>query len=685
MSKKTLITSALLYANGHLHIGHLVEYIQTDIYVRFLKLIGEDVIYCCADDTHGAPISIKAEKEGIRPEELIEKMYGEHVEDFKAFGVQFDSYYTTHSDENRHFSDRFFKIAKEKGFIYKKDVSQLYCPKDKRFLPDRYVKGECPKCHAQDQYGDVCESCGSTHKPIELIGPKCSICGTTPEMRTSEHYFFRLSAFSDRLNSWLSSNQDLQPEIVNSVRQWIKEGLADWDISRDSPYFGFKIPGEDDLYYYVWWDAPIGYLASAEHLLKQKGDNAESYWSQGKVMHFIGKDIIYFHFLFWPAVLMAVGYNTPASIVVHGFLTVGGEKMSKSRGTFFTAKEFAARYEPEHLRFYYAGMLSKKMSDLNLDFDDFEKRINNELAANIGNFCNRTITFTNKSFDSKIGDIEEDKAVIQEVKTRTGAIKAAYQDVNLKEAVKEMLAISSLGNRYMQERQPWQLMKSDRDAAQRVLGTCVNIAKDLAILIKPIMPKLAVSLESQLNLRDLTWEHLGFNLKDHTIGKAEVLVKRIEKKKQIEMPFDLKVAEILSAEPHPDAEKLVVLKLNAGEGLRQIVAGVRQHYKPEELTGKRIIVVTNLKPAKLRGIESNGMLLAAEHEGVIKVIFVDAPIGEQVTMKDSVVKRDQITIDQFMKLNKLSVSGKSLKYEGQDLLVAANSIPIDMPDGSRVR
>jgi len=679
MPKKTVVTSALLYANGPLHIGHLVEYIQTDIFVRFMRLKGEDVVYCCADDTHGAPIQINADKAGVSPKELIKKFYKEHVRDFKKFGVVFDNYYTTDSKENQKFSDLMFKRAQDNGHIYKKKIRQFFCEHDNMFLPDRYVKGICPKCGALEQYGDVCEKCGATYKPTELGEPKCAICGRAPVQKTSEHYFFRLSAFSDKLEDWLK-NPKLQKEIVNSVRQWIKEGLEDWDITRDGPYFGFKIPGEDNLYYYVWWDAPIGYIATLDNL---KGD-AEKYWNDSEVMHFIGKDIIYFHFLFWPAVLMSAGFSLPKGISVHGFLTVNGEKMSKSRGTFLTANDFSKKYDAEQLRYFYATGLGRKLSDIDLSFDDFHAKVNNELVANLGNFCYRTLSFTNRFFDSKIA-VPENHEIIEQITVKVNETDEYYQELNFKEATHCIMAISDLGNKYMQESAPWKLIKEDKEKAHSVMSLCVNIAKDLAILMKPIMPEFSRQLEKQLALKGLSWKDLGFNLKNHNINKAELLVHKLEKEEEKIFPYDLRVGQIKSCEPHPDADKLMVMKVDMGTESRQIVAGLKDYYEPQEVIGKIAIIVANLKPAKLRGIESQGMLLAAEKDKIVKIIFNKSIPGESVCPAGYIVSKEQISIDKFMKLNKLIVQdGKVLFCEDQ-LKTKTEKISIDMPDGSTVR
>ncbi|MEK6949620.1 MAG: methionine--tRNA ligase, partial [Nanoarchaeota archaeon] len=866
--KKIIVTSALPYANGSIHLGHLVEYIQTDIFVRFLRLIEKDVIYCCADDTHGTPIELKARDLGIKPEELIAKFSKEHQEDFASFSISFDSYYSTNSEENKYFSDKIFKKLLEKGFIYKKPIKAMYSEKSKRFLPDRFIKGECPKCHAKEQYGDVCEACGATYKPTDLINPYSVTDGSKPILKESEHYFFKLSELSDFLEKWIKENKNFQPEIKNFVLNWIKEGLEDWDISRDGPYFGFKIPGEENKYYYVWLDAPIGYIASLANYLNKDaqkskifGTNSvglkktEQTWNSSKIIHFIGKDITYFHFLFWPAMLHASGFNLPESIFVHGFLTVNNEKMSKSRGTFFTAKDFLKKYEAEQLRYYYATVLSKKLADINLDFNDFRQKINNDLVGNIANFCYRVISFTNKNFKGQIKDFDNNEEIINNINKKIKKIEDYYNELNFNSVIHEILQISDIGNKYFQKNEPWALIKKDKEKVQKICGLCVNIAKNLSIIAGPILPEFSEGLQEQLNLKNLKWKDLGFDLKNHVIGKERLLVKKIEEseildlgakpakkigysveqeakdlgvnacfaelynvrvknkheglekiKKQLaekikslsqgeinnnsiikgyrsiykkiefrdlpssienlielikekrklptintvvdsynavsvdkkvvicahdmdkingnvrftkfignevwiplgsneaqeirkneygciddkqvlsrldfkqsertkvdnrtqnvvitfqgnenirddylrnaaeetckyitrfcggtyriigqkaeeSLPLNLKVAEIVDVKEHPDADKLYVLQINLGKEKRQLVAGLKEHYSKDELKNKKIIVVTNLKYAKLRGIESQGMLLAAEDEkGTVGVLTVN--------------------------------------------------------------
>ena len=658
--QKIIVTSALPYANGPIHIGHLVEYIQTDIFVRFLKLIGKDAIYCCADDTHGTPIEVKARNLGIKPEQLIQKFYKEHLEDFNRFYISFDSYYSTNSKENKYFSDLIFERLKKKGFIYKKEIEVTYCGNCKRTLPDRYVKGKCPKCNSPDQYGDVCEACNATYKTIDLIEPYCTICKNRPVRKKSEHYFFKLSKLSDFLKRYISKNENFQQEIKNFVLNWIKEGLEDWNISRDGPYFGFKIPGEENKYYYVWLDAPIGYISSLANYLNKDTKKTEKAWNESKIVHFIGKDITYFHFLFWPAMLHASGFNLPESIFVHGFLTVNNEKMSKSRGTFFTAKDFLKKYDAEHLRYYYANVLSKKLADIDLNLDEFRDRINNELVGNLGNFCYRIISFVNKNFDGKIKAIDNDKTLIDDINKKIKAIEKNYNELNFNSAVNEILLISDIGNKYFQKNEPWALIKEDKDNVQKICSLCVNIAKNLSILIEPILPQFSSELRKQLNIKELKWKDIGFDLKNHKIGKEKILVRKIEEAKEELSPLNLKVAEIIEVKDHPNADKLYVLQINLGTEKRQLVAGIKEFYSKNELKNKKIIVVTNLKHAKLRGIESQGMLLAAEdNKGNVGLLTVkQSEPGDDVRFGNLENSNKELSFDSFQKLKIESRQGK---------------------------
>jgi len=658
--QKIIVTSALPYANGPIHIGHLVEYIQTDIFVRFLKLIGKDVIYCCADDTHGTPIEVKARNLGIKPEQLIQKFYKEHLEDFNRFYISFDSYYSTNSKENKYFSDLIFERLKKKDLIYQKEIEVTYCKHCKRTLPDRYVKGKCPKCKAKDQYGDVCEACNATYKTIDLIEPYCTICKNRPVRKKSEHYFFKLSKLSDFLKRYISKNENFQQEIKNFVLNWIKEGLEDWNVSRDGPYFGFKIPGEKNKYYYVWLDAPIGYISSLANYLNKDTKKTEKAWNESKIVHFIGKDITYFHFLFWPAMLHASGFNLPESIFVHGFLTVNNEKMSKSRGTFFTAKDFLKKYDAEHLRYYYANVLSKKLADIDLNLDEFRDRINNELVGNLGNFCYRIISFVNKNFDGKIKAIDDDKALIDDINKKIKAIEKNYNELNFNSAVNEILLISDIGNKYFQKNEPWALIKEDKDKVQKICSLCVNIAKNLSILIEPVLPQFSSELRKQLNIKELKWKDIGFDLKNHKIGKEKILVRKIEETKEELSPLNLKVAEIIEVKDHPNADKLYVLQINLGTEKRQLVAGIKEFYSKDELKNKKIIVVTNLKHAKLRGIESQGMLLAAEdNKGNVGLLTVkQSEPGDDVRFGNLENSSKELSFDSFQKLKIEAKQGK---------------------------
>ncbi|MBI3037089.1 methionine--tRNA ligase [Candidatus Woesearchaeota archaeon] len=703
--EKILVTAALPYANGPIHLGHLVEYIEADIFVRFLKLSGRDVVFVCADDTHGTPIELAAAKEKVKPEELIQKYYGEHTADFSAFHVDFDVYHSTNSSENKFYSDLFFKKLTEKGFIYERLVELTYCENDKRYLPDRYVKGKCPKCGAEDQYGDQCERCNSIYQPVDLVEPHCSICGTVPVRKQSLHYFFKLSGFSQQLQQWLDSNRNLQADVKNFVSEWIKGELQDWDISRDGPYFGFKIPGELNKYYYVWLDAPIGYIAATEKYCRDRLDKSavEAYWQNqnAKIIHFIGKDIIYFHLLFWPSMLLAAGFNLPSDIVVHGHLTINGEKMSKSRGNFLTAKDYlaVAGHEPEFLRFYYASHLTKAVSDINLDFGDFREKINGDLVSNIANFVHRSLVFLNNNFDSKLESLgNEEKFFLQQLQPKCDAVIKHYGDCNFKEAVKGILELGSIGNRYFQENQPWQLVKTDKKKCHKVVSVAAAIVRNLAILSFPVLPKYSEKI-----LRLLGYEstkNLGLGELDKPVPAKKILAARIifapiEETISIAhvFPAVLKVGRIEEISEHPDADKLYVLKVDIGSGKQkiiQLVAGLRPHYKKAELLGRNIVVVSNLKHAKLRGFESQGMLLAADDGGRVVVVSPErSQPGDLVYPEGSdqekiASSRKQLAIEEFYRLN-LSVKDEKIVYGTKPLRTAKEIISVDAADDAVVR
>ena len=689
MPKKILVTAALPYANGPIHLGHLVEYIQTDIYVKFLRLTGKDVIFVCAEDAHGTPIEVAALKEGVLPEVLVDRYHREHEQDFKDFLIKFDSYHSTDSKENKEYSDLIFNKLQEKGLIYQKDIELSYCKKCKRFLPDRYVKGKCPRCESSDQYGDVCEYCSATYETTDLIDPYCTICGTEPTRKVSKHYFFKLSALNDKLSTFLNKNKNIQPEIKNYIKNWIKEGLRDWCISRDGPYFGFKIPGEDDKYYYVWLDAPIGYIASTAHYCHgKKLDTLKDYWQNKDcdIIHFIGKDIIYFHFLFWPAMLMNADFQLPTNYHVHGFLTVNGEKMSKSRGTFFTAKDYLQRLKPEYLRFFYAHHLSRKLADIDLNFKEFQDSINNELIGNLTNFCYRTLSFLNKKAESKFKKYDENKDIIKQLDKLVEKTKKAYSELDFRNVVKNILAISDVGNKYFQEQEIWK--SEDKEQSDKVFGLCVNISKIISIVIQPILPKYSKELQKQLNLKNLTWDDAKVDLKNHAINKAAIVLKKIEEKDlpstQQEFPLNLQVAQITEVKNHPKADKLLILKVKLKKE-RQIVAGLRGHYDKDDLINKKIVIVANLKPAKLRGEISQGMLLAAERNGKVKILEApESEPGDQVIPEGYLPKTAQIKYEEFAKV-KLTVKDKKVFYENKPLKTETEEVFIDIKDNAQVR
>lgn len=646
MSKKVFITSALPYANGSIHLGHLVEYIQTDIYARYRRLKKEDVVYVCADDTHGTPIEINAMKQGITPEELVEHYHREHAEDFARFDISFDIFYTTNSAENRYYSELFFKTLRENGFIYQKDIELHYCEYDRRFLPDRYIKGKCPRCGAPDQYGDVCEKCNTTYDPSEIIDPYCVLCKNRPVIKQAKHYFFKLSAFRNQLKDFIEHSNFLQEEIKKFVLSWINEGLKDWCISRNGPYFGFKIPGEEDLYFYVWLDAPIGYISSLKKYCDDKNIDIDEFLKnkESEMIHFIGKDIVYFHALFWPAMLMGAGFTTPTALSIHGMLTINGEKMSKSRGTFITARQYLNHLEPLYLRYYFASNLSRKPDDIDLSFPDFVNKVNSELVDNISNFTYRTLSFISKRFGGRLTTLPSSGIPTDEIMRLAAEVDEYYREKEFRKAVQKINQICFIGNKFVSDIKPWELIKRDESLCQQYLTWCANLCKNLAILLKPVVPTISRSLEEQLNVRDLTFEDIGFNLENHTLKDIKMLATRIELEevKRIMEPIetkvetaqrpkpdtvsselitydyfaklDLRVAEIIEAEKVKDSKKLIRLIIDCGEK-RQIVAGIGEYYSPEELIGRKIMVVCNLTPIKIMGIESNGMLLAGSLPG----------------------------------------------------------------------
>lgn len=669
---KFLITSALPYANGDIHLGHLVEYIQTDIYVRFLRLIGEDVIYMCASDAHGTPIEINATKRGISPKELVNEFHERHREDFAGFEISFDEFYTTDSPENQRHCEIIYLRAQDRGHISTRDIEQYYCEVCGRFLPDRYIKGTCPKCGAPDQYGDVCEVCGATYRPTEVLDAKCAICGATPSLRTSKHYFFRLKDFSDFLSRWIAEPGHLQDEVRAFVRTWIEQGLQDWDISRDGPYFGFKIPGEQDKYFYVWLDAPIGYIAATEHYCARLGNcRAEEYWldpnADVEIHHFIGKDIAYFHTLFWPAVLSAADYRIPTAVHVHGFLTVDGRKMSKSRGTFITAREFGSFLNPWYLRYYYSTKMSNSIDDLDLNIEEFVNRTNAELVNNITNLISRTVGFLNKRLESRLGTLPEaTRGLMNEVEAFVDRARDDYAGLRFNQATRNILSISDIANNYVQQNAPWTVVKTDPDQARNDLTFAVNCIKIIAILLKPILPSYCRRVEEILRLGNLTWGDAKFDLQNRAIGAFDKLLERLEPgalEKLVELgrqggiekvaqptpelpPFkdeitiedfaemDIRAAKVMSAEIVAGSDKLLKLEVDLGREIRTVLAGIKGSYEPSELLNKTVLVVANLKPRKMRFGVSHGMILAAaDKNGKVAICEVDSSIRAGTPIK----------------------------------------------------
>jgi methionyl-tRNA synthetase len=532
MSKKRniLITSALPYANGDIHLGHLVEYIQTDIWVRFQKLIGNNCYYMCADDTHGTPIMLSAAKQKITPEELIQKTYQEHVKDFDAFGVSFDNYYSTNSDENKMFAELIYTEAKKNGAIYEKEIEQMYCNNCNLFLPDRFIKGTCPRCKTAEQYGDSCENCSATYSPTELIEPQCAECDSKPGLKKSNHFFFKLSMFTEKVQTWLAQSE-IQPEVKNKLQEWFDQGLRDWDISRDEPYFGFKIPGTEDKYFYVWMDAPVGYIATTKNWCANNNFDFDSIWRSGdyEIYHVIGKDILYFHTLFWPAMLTVAGFSLPKHIQVHGFLRINGEKMSKSRGTFINARQYSEQLNPELLRYYYASKLSKSVEDIDLNFEDFVFKVNADVVNKVINIGSRLGSIVYKKLDAELTvPDEEGELILSKIRNAEPQIKNHYEDFEFSKAMRAIMSLADDVNKYIDTKAPWSVVKEDTAAASKICTTGLNALKLLTCYLKPVMPIISEGVEQFLNIEPLTWKDLEKTLENHKVNKYVHLAQRLD-------------------------------------------------------------------------------------------------------------------------------------------------------------
>lgn len=676
MTRKILVTSALPYANGSIHLGHMVEHIQTDVWVRFQKLRGHECYYCCADDTHGTPVMLAAQKQGIAPEDMIAKVREEHLADFTGFNIGYDNYYSTHSPENKQFSQDIYRALKTGGKIESRVIEQLFDPEKQMFLPDRFVKGECPKCHAQDQYGDNCEVCGTTYSPTELINPYSAVSGVKPELRESEHFFFKLGECADFLKAWTSGNNPhdgkphLQPEALNKMKEWLGEGeettLSDWDISRDAPYFGFEIPDAPGKYFYVWLDAPVGYMASFKNLCDRIGIDFDEYFkadSQTEMYHFIGKDILYFHALFWPAMLHFSGHRAPTGVYAHGFLTVDGQKMSKSRGTFITAKSYLEQgLNPEWMRYYIAAKLNSKIEDIDLNLQDFISRVNSDLVGKYVNIAARASGFIAKRFEGRLKDVA-DSSLLAKLTAQSEAIAECYESREYAKALRDIMALADIVNEYVDANKPWELAKQEGqdERLHEVCSELINAFTMLTAYLAPILPKVAENAAKFLNLEAITWANTRETLDKHAINKYEHLMQRVEQKQVDDlieankqsiaaaaapaakeskyekvaeqasfddfMKIDMRVAKVLNCEAVEGSTKLLKFDLDFGFEKRIIFSGIAASYlNPAELNGRMVIAVANFAPRKMAkfGVSEGMILSAATADGKLKLLDVDA-------------------------------------------------------------
>jgi len=662
-ARKIMVSSALPYANGYIHMGHLVEYIQSDIWARFQKQRGHLCTYVCAADAHGTPIMVKARQANVTPEELVTRVAAEQHEDLKIFDVAFDNFHTTHSPENEELTCRMFEALRDAGHIYTKTIEQAYDEKEQMFLPDRFVKGTCPRCKTPGQYGDACENCGATYAPGDLIDPVSVLSGTAPVTRESEHYFFRLSAFEDRLRSWMAS-ADLHQNITSKLDEWFEAGLQDWDISRDAPYFGFRIPGTEDKYFYVWLDAPVGYLASFLHLCRRDDSlDFDEYWYPGgdtEAYHFIGKDIVYFHTLFWPAVLEGSGMRTPTSVFAHGFLTVNGTKMSKSRGTFIKARTYAANLDPSCLRYYYAAKLGPGMDDIDLNLDDFMARVNSDLVGKLVNIASRCAGFISKRFDGELSASLDDPELYAAFVDVSESIADHFERREYSKAMRTIMALADQANRYIDERKPWVMIKDDAQRAdvQLVCTQGLNMFRALMVYLAPVVPRLAADAcelfgDEPWNWSAATQPALGRRIREFkpllTRVERTQIDRLIEQSKEVEMPaesgneterisidefarIDLRVARIDRAEAVDGADKLLRLTLDLGTETRNVFAGIKSAYEPSTLEGRFVVVVANLEPRKMRFGTSEGMVLAAGPGGE-DIFLLSADPGAEPGMR----------------------------------------------------
>ncbi|WP_404297811.1 methionine--tRNA ligase [Halomonas sp.] len=672
--RQILVTSALPYANGAIHLGHLLEYIQTDIWVRFQKSRGHECHYVCADDAHGTAIMLRAEQEGITSEALIDRVSREHQADFATFGVAFDNYYSTHSEENRYFSELIYTRLRDKGHIATRDIDQMYDPVKGLFLADRFIKGTCPKCKADDQYGDNCEACGATYTPAELIDPVSAISGATPEVRSSTHYFFKLPDFTDFMHQWINDGH-VQPQIRNKLMEWFEAGFNEWDISRDAPYFGFEIPDAPGKYFYVWLDAPIGYLASFKNLCDRQGLDFDTFWhqdSEAEVYHFIGKDIVYFHALFWPAMLHGADFRTPTAVNCHGFVTVNGAKMSKSRGTFIKAATYADFLNPEYLRYYFAAKLTSKVDDLDLNLEDFTARVNSDLVGKVVNIASRCAGFVKKLGDGRLSAHCVEPEMVARFIGAGDEIAELFEAREFGRAMRRVMELADEANTYIADAEPWVLAKQ-AGREQEVLDICsvgLNLFRQLMVYLAPVVPAMAEGAREFLRLESLDWHSRHEVLLNHEIAKFKPLMTRVEPEKidammtaskedlveeqklketpkgpLAETPIadeigfddfikvDLRIARIAKAEYVKGADKLLKLTLDIGGESRTVFSGIRSAYAPEALEGRLTVMVANLAPRKMRFGVSEGMVLASANDEGIYLLSPDtgAEPGQRVT------------------------------------------------------
>ncbi|HDL5997165.1 TPA: methionine--tRNA ligase [Mannheimia haemolytica] len=685
--RKMLVTCALPYANGAIHLGHMLEHIQADIWVRFQRMRGNEVHFVCADDAHGTPIMLNADKLGITPEQLIEKAKADHEADFASFNISFDNYHSTHSEENRQITTDIYKTLKANGFIKSKVISQLFDPEKNMFLPDRFVKGTCPKCKAEDQYGDNCEVCASTYSPMDLINPRSAVSGATPVVKESEHFFFDLPSFEGMLKEWTRSGS-LQPEIANKMQEWFESGLQQWDISRDAPYFGFEIPDAENKFFYVWLDAPIGYIASFKNLCDRAGIDFDEFWqkdSTTELYHFIGKDIVYFHSLFWPAMLEGSGYRKPTNVFAHGYVTVDGAKMSKSRGTFIQANTYLKHLDPECLRYYYAAKLNDRIEDLDFNLDDFVQRVNSDIVNKLVNLASRNASFIAKRFEGKLAEKLDDEALFNEFTAQAETIANFYENREFNKAIRAIMELTDKANKYIDDKAPWVITKEEGKEAelQAVCSMGIELFRVLMSYLKPVLPKLAERAEAFLQ-SELRWDNIATPLFGHTVAPFKSLFSRLEKKQidavidetkalfaeankktenqtkgtqKVEQQavekqeniavepispeitiddfakLDLRAAKVLNCEAVPKSDKMLRFELDLGDHQRQVFSGIKAAYpNPEALIGRFVIVIANLAPRKMSFGMSEGMILSAGTGGA-NLFLLDADSGVQPGMQ----------------------------------------------------